>query len=112
MDIVRIVLAVLLTATGGGKLAGAASSHTIRDSLAVPARAWRAIGAFEILVVIGLVAGIWLRPLGIVATAGVVVLMIGAIASRVRAGGRQRNSGVAADAVILIIAVIATVIAL
>lgn len=115
MDVIRIVmniaLALLLTATGSGKLIGTSSSHEVRDSLGVPAPAWRVIGAFEVLLVIGLIIGVWLHPLGLIATIGVIVLMIGAITTRFRAGGRQRNAGVTADAVLLLVAAITTAIA-
>ncbi|WP_380176588.1 DoxX family protein [Kineococcus sp. DHX-1] len=103
------MLALLLLATGSGKLAGAKSSRAIRDSLAVAPPAWRAIGAFEVLLVVGLVAGIWATPLGRAAAAGVVVLMLGAVAARVRAGGAQRNRGVGADAVVLFAAVVVAI---
>jgi DoxX-like protein len=109
--VLTVVLAALLAMTGGGKLAGATSSHRIRDSLAVPSNRWRAIGAFEILIVIGLVVGLWVQTVGLLAALGVVVLMIGAIATRVRAGGRQRNRGVIADAGLLVVAIIAAAIA-
>lgn len=107
--VVSALLALLLLMTGGGKLAGAASSHAIRESLSVPRRPWKAIGAFEALLVIGLVAGIWVHPLGRLAALGVVALMLGAIVARVRAGGQQRNRGVVADAVVLLLAVVAAV---
>lgn len=107
--ILSIVLAMLLLSTGAGKLVGLASSHRIRDSLAVSALAWRSIGVLELLIVAGLVAGIWIQPVGLIAALGVAFLMMGAIITRVRAGGEQRNSGVVADAVVLVVA-IATVV--
>jgi len=109
--VLSVVLAALLIMTGSGKLASAASSRRIRDSLAVPASVWRAIGAFELVVVVGLVVGISVHTVGLVAAVGVVVLMIGAIATRIRAGGEQRKRGVPADAVLLLIAAVAVAIA-
>lgn len=111
-DIFRIILTALLAllflATGGGKLAGAASSHAIRDSINVPAPQWRVIGVVEYAIVVVLIAGIWFVPLSIAGSLGVVAVMIGAILSRVRAGGPQRNAGVAADAVFLLLGLTAT----
>ncbi|WP_138757259.1 DoxX family protein [Modestobacter altitudinis] len=113
MEVLRIVLsavlALLLLSTGGGKLAGIESSRTIRDSLGIGAGSWKAIGAAEVLVVIGLLVGIWVVPVGLAATLGVIVLMVGAIAARVRAGGAQRRAGVAGDAAVLVVAVVAAV---
>jgi hypothetical protein len=109
--VLSAVLAVMLLMTGGGKITNAASSLRIRDSLAVPARLWKAIGALELLIVAGLVLGTWVHLVVLVAAIGVVVLMIGAIATRIRAGGEQRNSGVVADAVVLVVGVGAVVIA-
>ena len=102
--ILSIVLALLLLTTGSGKLAGLASSHQIRDSIKVSPVAWKLIGAFELVVVVGLVVGIWLPQVGVVAAVGVVLVMIGAIVTRVRAGGEQLTSGVTADAVFLVVA--------
>ena len=105
--ILSIVLALLLISTGSGKLAGLASSHQIRDSIKVSARVWKMIGAFELVVVVGLVVGIWLPQVGLIAAVGVVLVMIGAIVTRVRAGGEQLKAGVTADAVFLALAVAA-----
>lgn len=110
-SVLSVLLGALLLTTGGGKLAGAASSHAIRDSLHVPAARWRAIGAFELLVVVALVLGIWLSPWAIVGGAGVVLLMVGALVTRVRAGGEQQRSGVQADAVVLLLGLVTLVLA-
>ncbi|WP_035834248.1 DoxX family protein [Jonesia quinghaiensis] len=99
--IITVILALLLLSTGSGKLAGLASSHQIRDALHVSAPVWKMIGAFEIVVVVGLVAGAWLPQVGLFAAVGVILVMIGAITTRMRAGGSQRNAGVAVDIVIL-----------
>lgn len=115
IDIVRgllvALLGLMLVATGGGKLAGTASSRAIRDSLGIGATPWRAIGVFEMILVALLAAGIWAPVSGAVGATGVVVLMIGAIAVRVRAGGAQRRSGVFVDLVVAVVAVAAAVVA-
>ena len=105
------LLALVLSATGGGKLAGAASSRAIRDSLHIGATPWRAIGVFELIVAAMLVVGIWVPVGGVLGASGVVVLMIGAIVARVRAGGAQRRTGVPADLVVGVIAVVAVIVA-
>ncbi|MGJ7440654.1 DoxX family protein [Aquipuribacter sp. MA13-6] len=109
--VLSVLLAVLLLATGGGKVVGAASSHAIRDSLHVPPGRWRAIGAFEVAVVVALALGIWLQTWAVVGAAGVVVLMVGAVVTRVRAGGVQRRTGVPADLVVLLLGAAALTLA-
>jgi hypothetical protein len=107
--IIDLLLAVLLLATGGGKLLQASSSLAIRDSLHLGGRTWRTIGVLEILAVIGLIIGIWVPAVGIAASAGVVLLMVGAITARGRAHQRQ-VSGYIADVIVLLIAVSALVL--
>ncbi|TQL02202.1 DoxX family protein [Cellulomonas sp. SLBN-39] len=109
--VLSVLLAALLLTTGGGKIAGSASSHAIRDSLHVPPGRWRAIGAFEGVVVAALVLGIWVPLAGVAAAGGVVLLMAGAIVTRLRAGGAQQRSGVTADVVVLLIALVTLVLA-
>lgn len=108
--VLSILLALLLALTGGGKLAGTASSHAIRDSLHIGAGRWRAIGVFEIVTVVLLIVGIWIAPVSVVGMAAVVVLMIGAIVARVNAGGEQRKAGVRADAVVLVLGLLGLVL--
>jgi hypothetical protein len=114
LDIVRIVLvallALLLATTGGGKLAGAASSHGIRDSLHIGAAPWRLIGVFELILVVVLVVGIWVPVSGAIGAAGAIALMVGAVIARVRAGGEQRRTGVPADIVVGVLAIAALVV--
>ena len=98
------ILALLLLATGGGKLTGAASSAVIRDSLGLSPATWRAIGVLEMLLVVGLLAGFVRPDAGRVALVGVCVLMVGALAARLRVGGTAQRSGIVADAIVLAVA--------
>jgi len=108
--VITLLLAALLAVTGGGKLAGVASSRAIRDSLRLSAARWRAIGVFEVVTVIVLVVGVWVVPASIAGSAAVILLMIGAIVVRVRAGGEQRAAGARADAVVLAVGVVGLVL--
>ena len=108
--VITLLLAALLAVTGGGKLAGVASSRAIRDSLRLSAGRWRAIGVFEVVTVIVLVVGVWVVPASIAGSAAVILLMIGAIVVRVRAGGEQRAAGARADAVVLAVGVVGLVL--
>jgi hypothetical protein len=80
-----VLLAILLVSTSAGKVLQATSSLAIRDTLHLSGRTWRTIGALELLAVIGLVAGLWVPAAGVAASAGVVLLMVGALAARGRA---------------------------
>jgi uncharacterized membrane protein YphA (DoxX/SURF4 family) len=116
LDLARVVLcallAVMLIATGGGKLAGASSSHVIRDSLRVGATPWRLIGVFELALVVLLVVGVWRPASAVVGALGVVVLLGGAVVVRLRAGGSQRKTGVPADIAVGVVALAAAAVAL
>jgi uncharacterized membrane protein YphA (DoxX/SURF4 family) len=107
MEVARIVLDLLLAAvllmTGGGKVAGAASSHAIRDSLRVAPGRWKLIGSLELIGVVGLVLGLWFPATALAASIGVAALMIGAIIVRKRAG-ESWFGGVTADVVVFLLA--------
>ena len=84
-----VVLTVLLFALAGiGKVLGARVSLEQRDALSVPPGLWRTIGVLELLGVLGVV-GAWfglLPPLlGQAAAVGFILLIVGAIATRIRA---------------------------
>jgi uncharacterized membrane protein YphA (DoxX/SURF4 family) len=86
--LVSVVLALMFLATAAGKLTGHAASVAIRDHLAIPAVRWRQIGLLEVAGAVGVLIGLALRPLGIAAAAGLVLLSLGAIATHVRAGDK------------------------
>jgi hypothetical protein len=104
---IAVLLALLLLATGGGKLLGATSSHLIRDSLGLSPIIWRAIGIVEMVLVIGLLMGFAWPDVARITLVGVCLLMIGALAARLRAGGMAQRNGIIADVVILSLAALA-----
>ncbi|MFD5425651.1 DoxX family protein [Streptomyces sp. NPDC127084] len=116
MDTVRIVISLLLAAllamTGGGKVLGAGKSVEVRDALGLSPALWRLIGAMELSGVAGLVVGIWLPVLGGAAAVGVVLLMIGAAGSRLRASdaGVRGPAGLVTDAVVAVLAGVVAVL--
>ncbi|HJR89679.1 MAG TPA: DoxX family protein [Aeromicrobium sp.] len=84
-----VVLAVALFAVSGlVKIVGAKASLEQRDALAVSPGLWRTIGVLELLGVIGVV-GAWFGVLplwlGQAAAVGFILLIIGAIVTRLRA---------------------------
>lgn len=108
MDLARILLSIALAAlllfTGGGKVLSIARFSTNRDGLGVAPGVWKGIGALELLAVVGLIGGIWFPLVGLAASVGVALLMLGAIVTRVRAGGRH-GSGIPMDVATLVLAV-------
>jgi hypothetical protein len=75
-----------------------------QQNLHIPQAQWRTIGALEYLGVIGLIVGFWLPWVGLAASIGLAILMIGAVVSRVRAGGKQ-GTFIAFDVVVFVLAV-------
>lgn len=100
MFIVTIVLAVLLSLAFGmagvQKVTGAKSMIDSADHLKMSHGLYKVIGGLEILAVIGLLVGLAVWPLGVAAGAGLVLLMIGAVISHIRAGDKIAQFGPAA----------------
>jgi hypothetical protein len=86
--LVSVALALLFLATAAGKLTGHAMSVAHRDHLAIPVVRWQQIGLLEVAGAVGVLIGLALRPLGVAAAAGLVLLSLGAIATHVRAGDK------------------------
>ncbi|GLY19617.1 DoxX family protein [Kineosporia rhizophila] len=108
--VLSLLLAALLALTGSGKVLNTSSSQGIRDSLTVPPSLWRAIGLFELVLVVALILGAFLPAATVVGAIGVVVLMIGAIVTRLRALGVAQPAGLVADGVVLLVGVLAAVL--
>ena len=83
-DILAIVLTVALVGSGVGKLRKAKSIVESITSLGVPLRMFPFLAACEIAGGIGLIIGIWWRPLGIAAAIGVVLYFLGAVSAHLR----------------------------
>jgi hypothetical protein len=83
-----VALALLFLATAAGKLTGHATSVAMRDHFAIPAVRWQQIGLLEVAGAVGVLIGFALRPLGIAAAGGLVLLSLGAIATHIGAGDK------------------------
>jgi hypothetical protein len=70
-------------------------------------KAYKGIGALELLAAVGLLAGLAVWPLGVAAGIGLVLLMIGAIVAHLRAGDKIK---VFAPALVLGVLALAEVI--
>ena len=95
------LLAVLFAGIGAAKLAGLPHLIETRDRLGVAAGSWRSIGALEIAGAAGALAGLALRPLGLAATGGLVLVALGAIVAHARAGDPPAKALNAAVALLL-----------
>jgi hypothetical protein len=82
--ILCLVTGGLFVVTGGVKVLGVRQSLTIRDHFGMSATVWRVIGVLETSGAVGVLVGISITALGVVAAAGLACLMIGAVASRLR----------------------------
>lgn len=83
--VVSVLLALVFLAVGIAKLRATEHVNTTMDGLRVTPGLRNIIGTLEILGAVGVIAGLWLEPLGVVAAAGLVLLTIGAIIFHVRA---------------------------
>ena len=114
--IFSVVLALLFLLTGAGKVLGLAFANQNRDRLGVHPTFWRVTGVLEWAGAVGLIAGIWWWPIGLAAACGLALLMLGAIASRVRAHRARPTPGhtfaltIAGDAVVFVLAVLTAVL--
>jgi Mn2+/Fe2+ NRAMP family transporter len=89
MHIATIVVSVLLAAAyvlaGASKVGGTRQMMEAADHFGIFRLAYRGIGALELLGAIGLLAGLVIGPLGTVAAICLVVLMVGAVSTHLRA---------------------------
>jgi uncharacterized membrane protein YphA (DoxX/SURF4 family) len=79
-----VLVSLLFLTTGGLKIFGVPWSLRLRDQLGLPPNLWRAIGVLEWAGAVGLLAGLAVPILGILAAVGLCALMLGAITSRLR----------------------------
>ncbi len=89
--VLSVLLAVELAFTAIIKIAGTGAGRTNAAHLGISLRLSRFIGIAELAAVVGLLAGIAVKPLAIVTAAAVVLLMAGAVGYHLKA----RDYGVA-----------------
>lgn len=82
------ITTILFALAGFAKIAGLEASQAQREDLKVPEGLWRVIGVLELLGAAGVggtLLGLVPHRLGVLAAIGFVVLMIGALLTRLRA---------------------------
>jgi uncharacterized membrane protein YphA (DoxX/SURF4 family) len=114
MFIATVVLAALLAlaflGAGASKLAGAKNAVDTAARLDVAFSSYRLIGAAEVLGAAGVVAGLWVPALGIAASVGLILLMIGAVIFHTRAKDKAAAAGPAVVLALVAIAYLVLVV--
>jgi uncharacterized membrane protein YphA (DoxX/SURF4 family) len=106
VPVVTLLLVLLFTAAGVGKVAGLAQSVGIRDHVAMPPPLWRGIGVLELSAAAGLLVGLAVPPVTVITATGLALLSIGAIGTHVRARDGAVHSLPAVAALILAVSLI------
>ena len=94
--VLSIVLALAFGMSGAQKVAGAKTALDHADHFGMSHNTYRVIGVLEVLAAIGLLVGLAVWPLNVAAAAGLVLLMIGAVITHVRAGDKVAHFAPAA----------------
>lgn len=110
VSVLSVLLAVNFAWYGGGKLIDAKPAVEALDAVGVGAQLRKTIGVLEILGAVGLVAGLWLAPIGVAAAIGLALLMAGALVYHLRAG--HRGGELMMPAVLLVLTVVTAVLRL
>jgi uncharacterized membrane protein YphA (DoxX/SURF4 family) len=105
--VVAILLAAFLALSGIGKLTGDERVTRTITAIGVPLNWFPLLAACEFAGAVGLLAGIFLAPIGIAAAAGVGLYFLGATAFHLQAGDRN---GVSMPLSLLFIAAAALVL--
>ncbi len=102
-----VVAALAFLLAGGQKVLMRPRVATNLRRLGVGPALTRVIGIVEIAGAVGLIAGIWVPPLGIAAATGLICLLIGALVYHARAGdfsNRERRTEALAPGALLVVA--------
>lgn len=90
--IVSALLGLAFLMAGSAKLRRAEPVTGTLSGLGVSRGLQKVIGALEVLGGIGVVVGLWLEPLGILAAVGLVLMMVGALIWHAKAKDTVKNS--------------------
>lgn len=90
--VVSLLLAIAFLATGWPKVTAGKMARKQARHLGITVNTYRGIGFAEIAAAVGLIIGLWWRPLGIVAAAGLVVIAVGATIVHRRVGDPPKDS--------------------
>jgi uncharacterized membrane protein YphA (DoxX/SURF4 family) len=96
-----LALALLFLAAASGKLVDQPRSIATRDRLGIADARWRLIGALELSGAIGVLIGLAIRPLGVAASAGLLLTAIGALTTHLHNDDRAAAMSPAMIALLL-----------
>jgi len=82
--VLSAVTGTLFISTGLVKVIGVRQSLAVRDHFGMPATLWRTVGLLESAGGVGVLVGLKVTWLGLLALTGLALLMLGAIVSRLR----------------------------
>jgi hypothetical protein len=99
-----LILGLLYIGTGGIKVLNLAQASKVRERLGLSPGLWRVIGVLETAGGAGLLIGLAVPVLGVVAALGLALLMIGAIISRLKV--RDRATTIVLDVVFLLLVIV------
>ena len=80
------VSGLVVLGSGLGKITGQPVMKERAEHFSVAWERYRLIGFLEVAAVVGIVAGLWVHALGLLAGVGVVALMLGAVSVHLRFG--------------------------
>jgi uncharacterized membrane protein YphA (DoxX/SURF4 family) len=86
VEILSVLLAFVALAAGAPKLVLKGPSGQLQSHMGLSPALVRFIGVAEVLAAVGLIVGLFWRPLGIAAAVGFAALLIGAVGFHSRAG--------------------------
>jgi uncharacterized membrane protein YphA (DoxX/SURF4 family) len=102
--VVGVFAALLFLAAAASKLRAEEGSEEMRTHLGVPSPVWKLIAVLEIAGALGLLVGLGVRPLGVVAAGGLTLLSLGAVASHLRVGDSAKAAAPALLGLLLAVA--------
>ena len=106
--VLAIVTGALFVVTGGVKVLGVKQSLAIRDHFGIAPRLWRIVGTLETAGAVGVLVGIAVPALGVLAAGGLAALMVGAITNRVRV--KDSVVMIAGDVTVLALVVVTAIV--
>jgi uncharacterized membrane protein YphA (DoxX/SURF4 family) len=105
--IISLLLAAACLLPAVGKLTGQPRMRQSAAHFGIPWRRYRLIGVAELAAAAGILIGLWWRPLGLAAAAGMALLLLGAIITHRKAADSPQEVVPAVVALLLAVAYMA-----
>lgn len=105
--VVSVLLALLCLLPAVAKVSGQPRMRHSAQHFGIAWERYRLIGVAELAAALGVLAGLRVRPLGVAAAVGMVLLLIGALITHSRAGDAAKEQAPAGVALLVSIAYLA-----